>query len=232
MAWRNGGTSGRVETPTNVTGINTEVQERINLIRQYYTYPDWFENTMNWTLSGQISANEFIDSHNNLIDSGLLLKDVSRVDPDLPRTNLPTGTPGSFESLYPKQTSQLIKMGQDMTKIGKDTTALGKYQTELGDIVTRQDATDILHQQQINDAKLHRDVNQAKIEANIQSVDDIWKSLAGKANADHTHNGPNGCEFWDIQCHFNKGMEGLGKLALIGGVGLIAFFLIKKRLNL
>ena len=122
MAWRTGGTTtatpGRFETPTNVTGINTEVQERINLIRQFYTYPDWFENTMNWTLSGQISANEFIDAHNNLLDSGILLKDVSRVDPDLPRTNLPTGTPGSFESLYQKQTSQLIKMGIDLTDVG------------------------------------------------------------------------------------------------------------------
>ena len=228
MAWRTGGTTtatpGRVETPTNVTGINTEVQERINLIRQFYTYPDWFENTMNWTLSGQISANEFIDAHNNLLDSGLLLKDVSRVDPDLPRTNLPTGTPGSFESLYPKQTSQLIKMGIDLTDVGDKNI---QQDIDIETLIQNRDD----HAKYLNDAKLHRDLNQTKIEQLFRGQENIYKSIAQKADAGHTHGG-NGCEFWDLECHFGKGMAGLGKLALIGGVGVLAFFLIKKRFNI
>ena len=35
-----------------------------------------------------------------------------------------------FETLHPKQTKQLIKIGVDTTKLGKDTTVLGKKLTE------------------------------------------------------------------------------------------------------
>ena len=63
-----------------------------------------------------------------------------------PVKNEPKNT--AFETLHPKQTQQLIKLGED-------TTALGVKQIQLGDIVTRQDITDISHQEQINQAHEH-----------------------------------------------------------------------------
>ena len=69
------------------------------------------------------------------------------------------------------------------------------------------------------DALEHRGKLEEKIEKNIVNI----KS--------HTHNGGGGeCEFWDIGCHFGKWAEGLGKVVLIAGVGIIIFYAFKKGL--
>jgi len=50
----------------------------------------------------------------------------------------------------------------------------------------------------------------------------------------HTHEGMGGvkeCEWYDIGCKMNKGFEGLGKLALIGGAAIIGIWLLKMRLG-
>ena len=122
--------------------------------------------------------------------------------------NAPANTQ-SFESLYPKQTQQMIKMGVDTTK--------------LGEIVTRQDEEDIiLHEK-------HKD-QETRISANADAIATHGHDYSG---IDHTHaNGEKACEWWDLQCQFSKGMEGLGKLALLGVIAFFAFMIIKKRLKI
>ena len=130
--------------------------------------------------------------------------------------NAPANT--TFEKLYPKQTAQLIKMGVDMTQ-------LGEHQTELGKIVTRQDQEDIiLHEKHLD--------QETRISANADAIATHGHNYAG---IDHTHaNGATkgSCQWWDIQCQFSKGMEGLGKLALLGVIAFFAFMLIKMRLKI
>jgi hypothetical protein len=110
---------GRNNYATNNASTENLKNNIVNL-RRNYTYPAWFENTIQFALDGRISEVEFNNAIDNLSQRGLL---KASADPIVrpPITQ-------SFESLYPKQTQQLIKIGQD-------TTA-------LGEIVTRQDATD------------------------------------------------------------------------------------------
>jgi hypothetical protein len=225
MAWRNGGTvqtGGRTGQGNNETGVNQTVLDTIRDVRQHYDYPDWFENTMNWAESGKISYSEFSNAYNNLLSQNLItpIYDRPNGDPHLP----PSTSNPTFESLYPKQTSQLIKMGKDMTQ-------LGKYQTELGDIAVRQDETIGQHRSELDAAKLHRDINQEKADKNAQSIQDLWNNLGMKANIDHTHARNGKCEWYDLGCKMNEGFEGLGKLALIGGAAIIGIWLLKMRLR-
>ena len=77
-------------------------------------------------------------------------------------------------------------------------------------------------------------MNTGKIEELFTGQQTIFDSIKQKSNRDHTHgsSGKAECGFWDIQCKIDEGFAGLGKLALIGGVGILAFFLIKKRIGL
>tara|TARA_R100001530_G_scaffold135534_1_gene112982 strand:- start:11 stop:637 length:627 start_codon:yes stop_codon:yes gene_type:complete len=139
-----------------------------------------------------------------------------------PVVNSPKNT--AFETLHPKQTQQLIKMGKDMTKMGVDMT-------DLGDIVTRQDVTDISHQEQINQAHEHRQILETRSQKAIDERADIHAKLIQLG--EHKHDGTSGeCAWYDLGCHYGKSMEGLGKLALIGVVAFFIFMLIKKRLGL
>jgi len=148
----------------------------------------------------------------------------SRTDPTYTGTGRPIT---NFETLYPKQTQQLIKIGQD-------TTA-------LGDIVTRQDATDAGFRTELDQALLGREANQANITSNTAKIEElfssqqnIFDSIGQKADASHTHangGGAEKCAWYDIGCQMQEGFEGLGKLALIGGVAVVGIWLLKMRLG-
>ena len=92
----------------------------------------------------------------------------------------PTGTSGGssggttsnghshvFETLHPKQTQQLIKIGVDTTKLGKDTTELGKKLTE---------------------AKIERDRIEAKVNATKAEHQDFHNKLEAIGQALTQHN--------------------------------------------
>jgi len=72
-----------------------------------------------------------------------------------------------FETLHPKQTKQLIKIGVDTTKLGKDTTVLGKKLTE---------------------AKIERDRIEAKVNANKAEHQDFHNKLEAIGQAMTQHN--------------------------------------------
>ena len=63
-------------------------------------------------------------------------------------------------------------------------------------------------------------------------------SIGQKADMSHTHAGGGGvkeCEWWNIFCkmqtQIDEGFQGLGKLALIGGLAVGGIFLLKMRLG-
>ena len=211
------------------TGVNQTASLRISDIRSNYNYPSWFDTTMGYFRDGKISSQAFESAYANLAKQGLIT---------LKTGGTPAITSGSFESLFPKQTSQLIKMGQDMTKIGKDTTALGK-------INVRQDKTLAGYRTEFDNALTHRQSNQANITSNTEKLEDLfssqqamWDSIGQKADMSHTHAGGGGvkeCEWWNIFCkmqtQIDEGFQGLGKLALIGGLAVGGIFLLKMRLG-
>jgi len=111
-------------------------------------------------------------------------------------------------------------------KSGAESSPVGTWEAEPTAIKPQQDRQYReymgLHETQrgeLLDALEHRGKLEEKIEKNIVNI----KS--------HTHNGGGGeCEFWDIGCHFGKWAEGLGKVVLIAGVGIIIFYAFKKGL--
>ena len=191
-----------------------QIKINVENIRRNYTYPAWFENTLQFAFDGRISERELNDAVDNLSMRGELVLSSSPIV-------RPTIT-ASFESLYPKQTKQLIQIGQD-------TSA-------LGDIVIRQDATDAGFRTELDQALLGRQANQenittntGKIENLISEQQNIYDSIGQKSDKSHTHAGTGkDCGMFGINCIF----EDVGKYAVIAGVGIVAFFLLKKRFRL
>lgn len=114
-------------------------------------------------------------------------------------------------------------------KSGAESSPVGTWEAEPTAIRNIQKAQTQeykqLHQEQetrITDASGERESLSAKIEQNISNI----KS--------HSHNGGGGghceCEFWDIGCKIGCGFEGLGKVVLVAGVGIIIFYAFKKGL--
>ena len=77
-------------------------------------------------------------------------------------------------------------------------------------------------------------VNKAKAEHQ-----NIWDSLGQKSDSSHVHlptwptdngNG-NGCGTFDILCHIEKLKAQIGGVAIIGGVVLVGYFLLKRRIR-
>ncbi len=206
--------SGRIQMPISDSTTLTQIRAHVENIRRNYTYPTWFNNTLQWAYDGQISGRELFNAFDNLSSRGEL--QLSK-DP-IARPTMQQ----SFESLYPKQTEQLIKIGQD-------TTA-------LGDIVTRQDATDAGFRMELDQALLGREANQANITSNTAKIENliteqqnIYDSIGQKSDKSHTHaETGKDCGMFGINCLF----QDVGKYAVIAGVGIVAFFLLKKRIGL
>jgi hypothetical protein len=122
--------------------------------------------------------------------------------------------------------ANLIQIGKDTTKLGKDTTYFGEKVTELDRTNKAQYENIIQNNQRLEE--LQSQINQAKDER--VAIQDKFSNVAFTG---HTHECTNcgECEFWDIGCKMNEGFEGLGKLALIGGIALVGIFLLKMRLG-
>jgi len=113
-------------------------------------------------------------------------------------------------------------------KSGAESSPVGTWEAEPTAIRNIQKAQTQeykqLHQEQegrITDARGERESLSSKIEQNISDI------------KNHTHNGGGGecdCEFWDIGCKFKCSLEGLGKVVLFAGVGIIIFYAFKKGL--
>ena len=140
------------------------------------------------------------------------------------------------------QDTQLTDVSIRMRNIEANQMQIGKDLTALGKIDVRQDASIAGYRTELDNALTHRQSNQANITSNTSKIEElfsgqknIYESIEGKADKGHSHGGNgNGCdcEFWDIGCKFNCASGTVGKYAIIAGVGIVAFFLLKARLKL
>ena len=128
-------------------------------------------------------------------------------------------------------TTQLTDVSLRMRNIESNQMQIGKDLTALGQIDVRQDASIAGYRSEFDNAKIQRDQNMAKIENLISEQQNIFDSISQKADIEHKHSDTGGCAWYDIQCHVSEGFEGLGKLALIGGVAVVGIFLLKMRLG-
>ena len=137
---------------------------------------------------------------------------------------------------------QLTDVSLRMRNIESNQMQIGKDLTALGKIDIRQDASIAGYRTELDNALTHRQSNQSNITSNTSKIEElfsgqqnIYDSIEGKADKGHSHGGNgNGCdcEFWDIACKFDCASGTVGKYAIIAGVGIVAFFLLKKRIGL
>mgnify|MGYP005812433605 CR=1 FL=1 len=124
---------------------------------------------------------------------------------------------------------QLTDVSIRMRNIERNQSQMGIDMTELGKIDVRQDASIAGYRTEFDNAKIQRDQNMAKIENLITEQQNIYDSIGQKSDKSHTHNGGGeDCGLFGINCLF----QDVGKYAVIAGVGIVAFFLLKKRIGL
>ena len=131
-------------------------------------------------------------------------------------------------------TTQLTDVSLRMRNIESNQMQIGKDLTALGKIDIRQDASIAGYRTELDNALIGRETNMQNIQTNTDSINDIWNSISQKADASHTHangGGAEKCAWYDIACQMQEGFEGLGKLALIGGVAVVGIWLLKMRLG-
>jgi hypothetical protein len=126
-------------------------------------------------------------------------------------------------------TTQLTDVSLRMRNIESNQMQIGKDLTALGQIDVRQDASIAGYRTEFDNAKIQRDQNMAKIENLITEQQNIYDSIGQKSDKSHTHaGGGDDCGLFGINCLF----QDVGKYAVIAGVGIVAFFLLKKRIGL
>jgi len=166
-----------------------------------YEYFEYIVNGDSWVYGKKVNEKVFL-RETTAIQWRMYGYTVERVsDVVVNPQGTPTGTPttsggngGStsnghshvFETLHPKQTQQLIKIGKDTTKLGVDVTTLGDKLTE---------------------AKIERDRIEAKVNANKAEHADFHTKLQSLGDSLKTHS------HVDIP---NPLPIGLGVLAVIG----------------
>ena len=90
-------------------------------------------------------------------------------------------------------------------------------------------------------SKAQRDRIDTKINEAKAEHQNIWDSIGQKSDSSHIHlptwpngngngNG-NGCGTFDILCHIEKLKAQIGGVAIIGGVVLVGYFLLKRRIR-
>ena len=210
-------TSGRVNNPdNNGTGVNEDIRQRIKLIRLNYNYPDWFENTMNWTLSEKISVQEFKNAHNDLIERGMLTLRNGGTAPSGGSSNYVQGHLDELYRIHGEQESRITD--------AYDHRMILEGHREKA-FVDRQDIWS-----SITDLHTDHAEQETRISSNAAAIASHGHDYAG---SNHSHGNGNGtdCEWYDIGCKMDQGFAGIGKLALIGGLAVGGIFLLKMRLG-
>ena len=123
------------------------------------------------------------------------------------------------------------------------------YGADIKKLYEHSDKLYAIHGEQesrITNAYDHRTSIESKVEKNIAAFPDIHTKLSdlGTAVSDVSsgleshkfgHGGNdngNGCDTWDIMCHIDKLKAQIGGAALLGGVAIVGYVLLKKRMKL
>ena len=178
----------------------------VDAYRTNFTYPSWFENTLGYAESGQITVLELQKAADNLLNQGLMK----------PKPSFQIFTGNQKQAI-----DQRIRnmYGDDINLLHGNVEMLGTTMTESFDL-----------------AQAGREANQANITSNTTKIEElfsgqqnIYDSIGQKSDKSHTHAGTGkDCGMFGINCLF----QDMGKYALIAGVGIVAFFLLKKRIGL
>tara|TARA_R100000963_G_scaffold17519_2_gene12251 strand:- start:1588 stop:2142 length:555 start_codon:yes stop_codon:yes gene_type:complete len=125
--------------------------------------------------------------------------------------------------------TQLTDVSIRLRNVETNQMQIGKDLTSLGQIDVRQDKSIAGYRTEFDNALIGRETNMQNIQTNTDSIQKIWDSIGQKADKSHSHdsNGDD-CGLFGINCIF----QDVGKYAVIAGVGIVAFFLLKKRIGL
>ena len=178
----------------------------VDAYRTNFTYPSWFENTLGYAESGQITVLELQKAADNLLNQGLMKPKPSF---QIFTGNQKQAIDQRIENMY----------GDDINLLHGNVEMLGTTMTESFDL-----------------AQAGREANQSNITSNTGKIENliteqqnIYDSIGQKSDKSHTHAGTGkDCGMFGINCLF----QDMGKYALIAGVGIVAFFLLKKRIGL
>jgi len=186
----------------------------IDAYRTNFTYPAWFENTLGFAESGQITVSELQRAADNLLNQGLMK----------PKPSFQTFTGNQKQAI-----DQRIRnmYGDDIQMLHGHASDLGtslqdakKERTSLqGKIDKLNLDSDLFH-------TMHTD-QESRITRNAEMI-------GNKSDKGHKHacTDCGECEWYDIFCKMGNFQSEVGKYAIIAGVGIVGFFLLKKRLGL
>ena len=178
----------------------------VDAYRTNFHYPAWFENTLGFAESGQINVQELQRSADDLLNRGIMT--VKRGVGEMTPTDRKRETEKILVNYY----------GDDIDLHHSNVDMLGTTMTESFDL-----------------AQAGRKANQSNITSNTSKIEElfsgqenIYDSIGQKADKSHKHaGGGDDCGMFGINCIF----QDVGKYAVIAGVGILAFFLLKKRIS-
>ena len=113
----------------------------------------------------------------------------------------------------------------------------GIIESYHGDDILRLDRIHKEQEGRITAGHEHRLSIEDKIDKAKAEHQNIWDSLGQKSDVSHFHIGggnetENGKDCgWDIGCHIDNFKEQIGGIAIIGGVVLVGYFLLKRRIR-
>lgn len=192
--------------------LGTNVKLLVETYRREFNYPSWFENTLNYAESGQISAQALQLAADKLLNDGIMT-----TKPQFAGGLTPTDRKREIEKVITDY------YGDDIALLHSHAETFGtKLQESKTERQSLQDKIESLNPKIAELHEKHRD-QETRITRNAEMI------------GSHTHNDegkPCACEFWDIGCKFDCAAGTVGKYAIIAGVGIVAFFLLKARLKL
>ena len=136
-------------------------------------------------------------------------------------------TPIESETQLTDVSIRLRNVERNQSQIGLDAIGFGLKNEE-------QDVQLTQFRSEFDNAKIQRDSNMLKIEELFSGQQNIFDSVSQKADKSHTHangGGTEKCEWWNIGCKLEDFQSDVGKFAIIGGLGIVAFFVLKKRIG-
>jgi len=143
-------------------------------------------------------------------------------------------------------TTPLTASGQEVDIGGSTGGSSGLSRSQVEKIIESYHGDDIslLHShadnfgKSLSASKDERDRIETKLDKAKAEHQNIWDSLGQKSDSSHFHIGGGGngngngkdCG-WDIGCHIDNFKEQIGGIAIIGGVVLVGYFLLKRRIR-
>ena len=174
----------------------------IDVYREQYTYPSWFNNTLGYAEKGQISTAALQNAANNLLNAGTM-------------TRKPQFNQGLTPTDRKRETEKILVdyYGDDITRLTE-----GHTMQEARLTTGMEERASIQNKIQTNTDS-------------IQAMWDSLGQKADMSHTHEGMGGVKECAWYDIGCKMNEGFAGLGKLALIGGLAVGGIFLLKMRLG-